>query len=141
LQVEDRTSMSVSLESRVPLLDHRILELVASMSPTIRFRGGEMKYIFKQAVRNLIPAPVLSRKDKMGFPVPLAEWFHGDVRAFVVDTLTSTRARGRGIFNGEQIEPLLAHEGKFDRRVWGLISLELWFRAFIDGAGSKANES
>jgi asparagine synthase (glutamine-hydrolysing) len=132
LQVEDRTSMAVSLESRVPMLDHRIVELVASMPPTMKFRNGELKYIFKQAGRNLVPAEVLARKDKMGFPVPLAEWYRSEIQDFVMDTLTSAVARERGIYRSENVEAMLAAEGKFDRRIWGLLCLELWFQQFID---------
>lgn len=137
LQVEDRTSMAVSLESRVPLLDHRIVELVASMPPTIKFRGGELKYIFRQGIRNLVPSEILARQDKMGFPVPLTEWYHGPIREFVVDILTSAAARARGIYRTERVQNLLSSEGKFDRRVWGLLCLELWFQAFIDRANSN----
>jgi asparagine synthase (glutamine-hydrolysing) len=67
LQVEDRVSMAVSLESRVPLLDHRLADLVASMPPAMKFRGGEMKYILKRAVQHTLPPRILERKDKMGF--------------------------------------------------------------------------
>src|SRR5256885_15457295 len=74
LQVEDRTSMAVSLESRVPLLDHRIVELVAAMPPKIKFKGGRSKHIFREVVRPIVPADVYARTDKMGFPVPLTEW-------------------------------------------------------------------
>src|SRR5439155_24269491 len=69
LQVEDRTSMAVSLESRVPLLDHRIVELAASMPPKVKFQGGRSKHIFREAVRQIVPPEVFSRTDKMGFPV------------------------------------------------------------------------
>src|SRR5204862_3809880 len=78
LQVEDRTSMAVSLESRVPLLDHRIVELVASMPPMVKFKGGRSKHIFREAVRPIVPADVYGRTDKMGFPVPLARWARED---------------------------------------------------------------
>ncbi|NIT57144.1 MAG: asparagine synthase (glutamine-hydrolyzing), partial [Aliifodinibius sp.] len=78
LHVEDRTSMSVSLESRVPLLDYRIVELVTKMSPLLRFKGGDTKRIFREAVRHLLPEEIFNRKDKMGFPVPLTEWFKGE---------------------------------------------------------------
>ena len=72
LHVEDRVSMAVSIESRVPLLDHRIVELITSMPPGMKFKGAEMKYILKRAVGDLLPAEILNRKEKMGFPVPLA---------------------------------------------------------------------
>ena len=74
LQVEDRMSMAVSLESRVPLLDHRIVELVASMPPTLKFANGKTKQVFRQVVGPKIPPEILNRKDKMGFPVPLSDW-------------------------------------------------------------------
>ncbi len=133
LQVEDRTSMSVSLESRVPLLDHRILELVTRMPPTTRFKGGDTKRVFREAVRQLLPQVVFERRDKMGFPVPLAEWARGPIRDFLADTLLSTRARQRGVYQMDGIERLISHERGFGRQLWGVLCLELWFRAFIDG--------
>jgi len=133
LQVEDRTSMSVSLESRVPLLDHRIIELVTRMAPTIRFKGGDTKRVFRDAVRHLLPEKVYARRDKMGFPVPLAEWFGGPLRDFVGDILLSDRARQRGVYRMEGVERVIAREQRFGRQIWGLLSLELWFRAFMDG--------
>jgi asparagine synthase (glutamine-hydrolysing) len=134
LQVEDRTSMAVSLESRVPLLDHRIVELVASMPPKIKFKGGRSKHIFREVVQPIVPADVYARTDKMGFPVPLAEWSRGGpVRDFVHDTLLGARARARGVFAAPaEIEVLLGHEQAYGRGLWGLLSLELWFHAFVD---------
>ncbi|HLM66566.1 MAG TPA: asparagine synthase (glutamine-hydrolyzing), partial [Longimicrobium sp.] len=101
LQVEDRTSMAVSLESRVPLLDHRIAELVASVPPGVKYAGGRSKHLFRQVVRHIVPPQVFARKDKMGFPVPLTEWYAaGPVREFVRDTLLDGRARQRGLVDG-----------------------------------------
>ena len=133
LHVEDRTSMSVSLESRVPLLDHRIADLVTRMPPTTRFKGGDTKRVFRDAVKQLLPDAIFSRKDKMGFPVPLTEWFRGPLHPFVNDVLLSKRARSRGIYRVEGVEKLLTRERKFGRELWGLLCLELWFRAFLDG--------
>jgi asparagine synthase (glutamine-hydrolysing) len=135
LQVEDRTSMAASLESRVPLLDHRIADLVGSVPPALKFRGAEMKYLLKRAVGEWIPPAVLTRKDKMGFPVPLHLWIRGPARTFVGDTLLSRTARERGLFDPQEVEKLLGHMPDFGRRVWGMLNLELWFRAFIDRAG------
>jgi asparagine synthase (glutamine-hydrolysing) len=132
LHVEDRTSMSVSLESRVPLLDHRIAELVSSMPPTFRFKGGDTKRVLREAVRHVLPEPVINRRDKMGFPVPLSEWMRGPIRNFVGDVLTSSSARQRGLYQMAGVERLLAHEAPFGRQIWGLLSLELWFNSFID---------
>ncbi len=133
LQVEDRVSMAVSLESRVPLLDYRIADLVTSMPPAMKFRGGEMKYILKRATQHLLPAKILQRKDKMGFPVPLHLWARGQARTFFKDVLLSSACRQRGIFDTVEVEKLLDREAAFSRRLWGLVNLELWHRQFIDG--------
>lgn len=133
LHVEDRTSMAVSLESRVPLLDHRIAELVASMPPMIKYAGGRSKHIFRQVVQHIIPSQVLERKDKMGFPVPLREWYQqGPVRDFVRDTLLGTKAHNRGFFKTKNFQSLLDTERAYGRGLWGLLSLELWAQAYLD---------
>ena len=82
LHVEDRTSMAHSLESRTPLLDYRLVELMASVPPIIKFRDGRLKNLFLQAVRGILPPCVLARQDKMGFPVPLNRWLAGELREF-----------------------------------------------------------
>ncbi|HEY59520.1 MAG TPA: asparagine synthase (glutamine-hydrolyzing) [Anaerolineae bacterium] len=134
LQVEDRTSMMVSLESRVPLLDHRIVELAASMPPKIKYEGGRSKHIFRKVVAHLLPTEIISREDKMGFPVPLSLWYKQEpVRSFVQDTLLGTRARERGWYDLRGVKQLLETERTFGRNVWGLLCLELWAQAFLDG--------
>lgn len=133
LHVEDRTSMAASIESRVPLLDHRIVEFMARIPPNIKFAGGRMKHLFKEALRNTVPAPIFERKDKMGFPTPLTQWTKGVAKEFVRDTLLSDRVRQRGIYNFSAIERALDSEREFGRIVWGLLCLELWHRIHIDG--------
>jgi asparagine synthase (glutamine-hydrolysing) len=137
LQVEDRVSMAVSLESRVPLLDPRIVDLVARVPPAIKFRGGEMKYLFKRAVRSLLPSRVLDRRDKMGFPVPLQLWARGAARDFFHDVLLSRRARERGLFDVAAVARLIEQESAFSRVLWGLLQIELWHREFIDAASGS----
>ena len=133
LHVEDRTSMAVSLESRVPLLDHRIVELSARIPPAMKFKGGEAKHILKTAARNFIPREVLERKEKVGFAVPLSEWYQKkEVKTFLKNILLSKKARERGIYKIEGIKKILEGERKFGREIWGLLCLELWFRNFID---------
>ena len=135
LQVEDRVSMSVSLESRVPLLDRRIVDLVASMPPALKFQGGRTKHILKKTTCNLLPESILKRKDKMGFPVPLQEWMQaGVVRDFVGDTLLSQSSRQRGIYRPEALEAMLNCPGVGGRQLWGALSLEIWHQRFIDAA-------
>ena len=132
LQVEDRVTMAVSLESRVPMLDYRIVELVISMLPRMKFKGAEMKYILRRAVKDLLPARIYERQDKMGFPVPMHIWARNRLRGFFREVLMSSKCRERGIFNPEQVEKLIENEDAFGRRLWGLLNLELWFRRFID---------
>lgn len=133
LQVEDRVSMAVSLESRVPLLDTRIVDLVTRMPPAVKFNGGQVKHIFKRAVASLVPEPILNRKDKMGFPVPFSEWLKGGpVRDFVGDILLGQRSRERGLFRPAALERLMQAEGQYGRQLWGALCLELWHQRFID---------
>jgi asparagine synthase (glutamine-hydrolysing) len=137
LHVEDRVSMAASLESRVPLLDYRIVELVTSITPALKFKGGELKFLLKKATRNLVPPKVRARKDKMGFPVPLHLWAKGPAREFFHDILLGPTARTRGIFNPRAVERLMRQERAFGRRLWGLVNLELWLREFTDGSRPK----
>jgi asparagine synthase (glutamine-hydrolysing) len=133
LQIEDRVSMAVSLESRVPLLDNRIVDLVTSMPPPIKFQGGRTKHILKKTVGHLLPDAIKNRKDKMGFPVPLNEWMKGGiVRDFVGDTLLSQRSLNRGIYSPRALKSMLDHQGVGGRQLWGALSLELWHKRFID---------
>src|SRR4029453_8466703 len=85
LQVEDRVSMAVSLESRVPLLDYRIVELAATIPPALKLAGGEMKNILRRTCEGLLPGSIVARRDKMGFPVPLQQWARGPARQFFAD--------------------------------------------------------
>lgn len=134
LQVEDRVSMAVSLESRVPLLDTRIVDLVTRMPPSIKFNGGQVKHIFKRAVATVVPDSILHRKDKMGFPVPFSDWLEkkGVVHDFAGDVLLSQRSRERGLFRPAVLERLIQGEGQFGRQLWGALCLELWYQTFID---------
>jgi len=133
LQIEDRVSMAVSLESRVPLLDTRIVDLVTTMPPPLKFQGGRSKHILKKAIRTVLPTEVLERKDKMGFPVPLTEWMKaGPVRDFVGDTLLSKRSLQRGIYKPATLQSMMTAHGVGGRQLWGALSLELWHQKFID---------
>lgn len=137
LQVEDRVSMAVSLESRVPLLDHRIVDMVASMPPAMKFKGAHMKYLLKKATGDLLPQTILERKDKMGFPVPLHLWAKNGAGDFIRDVLQSKSCRERGIFNTQEVDELIDSEREFGRSLWGILSLELWYQQFIDGNTSS----
>ncbi|MBI5102223.1 MAG: asparagine synthase (glutamine-hydrolyzing) [Nitrospirae bacterium] len=133
LQVEDRTSMAFGLESRVPLLDYRIIEFVASIPPVIKFKGGDYKHLLKNAAKSIVPREIIERKDKMGFPVPLNKWYQNELKEFVSDIIMSPAAAQRGIYNTSLLKNLMETEGKFSRIVWGILCLEQWFRGYIDG--------
>ena len=133
LQVEDRVSMAVSLESRVPLLDTRVVDVVTHMPPPLKFQGGKTKHVLKKALGNILPSNVLSRQDKMGFPVPLQEWMQsGPVRDFVGDVLLSDRSRHRGVYSEQALEDMMSCTSVGGRQLWGALSLELWHQRFID---------
>ncbi len=133
LQIEDRVSMSVSLESRVPLLDTRIIDLITSIPPPMKFQGGKTKNILKKAIRGIIPDSIIDRKDKMGFPVPLKEWMDGGiVRDFISDTLLSSKSINRGIYTSAALNQMIQDQGVGARQLWGALSLELWHNNYID---------
>lgn len=132
LQVDDRTSMAHSVENRPPLLDHRLVQLVASVPPKVKFSCGRQKYLFRNAIVGVVPDQILARKDKKGFPVPLNQWFAGPLKDYVSDILLSKRSKERGIFTREGLVALLAQQQQFGRALWGALNLELWFQTFID---------
>lgn len=133
LQIEDRVSMAVSLESRVPLLDYRIAELANSMPPSLKFKEGKIKHSLREAMKNLLPKEISSRRDKMGFPVPLKEWMtKGSVHDFIRDTLLSRSSKERGVFNIKELEKSIEKEKSFGRQIWGALCMELWYQVFID---------
>jgi asparagine synthase (glutamine-hydrolysing) len=134
LQVEDRVSMAHSLESRVPLLDHRLVELAATIPSDKKFKGGDMKHVFKNVTRPLVPPAIAERKDKMGFPVPLKEWLAGPAREFVHDVFSSRAALERPLIDNRKVLEGLEGEPEFGRKTWGLLSLELWQQTFHDQA-------
>jgi len=131
----DRMSMAHSLEARVPLLDHKLVEFAAGLPPEYRLREGVSKDLFKRAMRGLLPDTVIDRP-KQGFAVPLGAWFRGRLGPFVRDLLLSDTCRRRGIFDTAYIEKLLGLHGRgrpLDLHLWTLVSFELWCRRFLDG--------
>lgn len=133
----DKITMSHSLELRVPLLDHRVLEFAASLPPDHRLRGRETKRVLRAALAGVVPQEILDRP-KAGFPVPYEGWLRGEMREFVSDLLLSETATTRPYFRRSAVEALLrenlAH-GKHAKEVFCLLVLELWHRSFIDSGG------
>jgi asparagine synthase (glutamine-hydrolysing) len=132
LQVEDRVSMAHGLESRVPFLDHPLVELAATIPSNIKFENGTMKQVLKNAMGYVLPPAILDRKDKMGFPVPLSEWFKGEAKDFVYDIFSSSSALNRELIDNRKVMKQLENEPKFGRKIWGLLCLELWQQEFHD---------
>lgn len=132
LQVEDRMSMAHGLESRVPLLDHPLVEFAATIPADIKFKGGNMKHLLKQVFAKEIPSEILNRRDKMGFPVPLKEWFATSLKDFTMDTFSSMANKHRPYINSQAILQNFGKEARFSRKTWGLLSLELWHQQFHD---------
>ena len=132
----DRATMAHSLEARSPFLDHVLMEFVASLPPTFKLSGRQKKRLLKAALRGLLPDIVLDRP-KMGFTVPLANWFRGELREMAYDILLSSRSLQRGYFQAKGIAMLLDEHcrGQEDHAedLWDLLVLELWHRTFIDG--------
>jgi asparagine synthase (glutamine-hydrolysing) len=135
LMKADKMTMAASLESRLPLLDYRLIEYAASIPSNIKVRPLRAKYLFKRAYADFLPEAVLTRK-KMGFNVPNGVWFRQGLRHVIARLLLSERARSRGFLNNDCVAALLRDhlEGRYQytSQLFILASLELWFRVFID---------
>ena len=134
LHVEDRMSMAHGLESRVPLLDHPLVEFAATVPADVKFQGGHLKHLLKTTFAGTLPAEIVNRRDKMGFPVPLKEWFGGELRDFVVDTFQNVKEKHRPYINADAVLRNFDRAGRFSRKTWGLLSMELWHQVFHDRA-------
>ena len=130
----DRATMAHSLEARPPLLDHRLAEFAATIPAHYRLRGGTTKYLFKQAMRGILPDAIIDRQ-KHGFAVPMATWFRGDLAEFARGLLLSQACRERGVFEPAQVERLLTLNARgrdLDLQLWTMMSFELWCQRFLD---------
>jgi asparagine synthase (glutamine-hydrolysing) len=137
----DRMSMAHSIESRVPLLDHHVIEFAASLPAHLKVRNGRLKYLLKELAFRLVPRPLLERP-KRGFEVPLGLWFRGSLREAFGDVIGSAAARQRGYFNYRFIDRVLEEHlsGKRDHglRLWQLLIFEMWNRHYADAAAEAA---
>jgi asparagine synthase (glutamine-hydrolysing) len=132
----DVTTMAHGLESRAPLLDHRVVELAISLPFGAVTQGEGPKPFFTSAFPGLIP-PDLKQRGKAGFRIPLDRWFRSELREMAHDHLLSEHALGRGYFRPNTLREMLAQHdsGQWNHgdRIWALLFLEMWHRAFIDG--------
>ena len=136
MEKADKATMACGLEARLPLLDHRLVELAFQIPGRCKIRAGSTKRIFKRAVRNLLPPAVL-RKPKHGFAVPIDPWFRGTLKDFTFDVLLDERTRRRGYFDTAIVERLWREHvsGRHVRssQLWLLLNFELWHRIYLDG--------
>ncbi len=135
LMKQDQMSMAASIESRVPFLDHKLVEYTAKLPENMKIRGGETKWILREAMRGILPAEILTRS-KMGFPVPIGNWLRGAYKHTVDEFVLSERAAERKIFNADFVRELVGRHNageNHDERIWFLLNFEMWQRRFIDG--------
>ena len=133
----DRSSMANSLEVRAPMLDHKFMELVATIPSSLKLQGQEKKYIFKKALTPYLPEQILYRK-KQGFEVPLDRWFRNELKELVQETVLSPKALNRGFFQTETLTRMWRQHQSGQRNLgtnfWTFLMLELWYRKFMEGA-------
>lgn len=135
LMKQDQMSMAASIESRVPFLDHKLVEFSARMPREMKLRGSTTKWILREAMKGILPPEILDRP-KMGFPVPIGKWFRGPFNHIVDEYVLGKRVLDRGIFNRDYLRSLVARHNageNHDERIWALVNFEIWHRRFIDG--------
>jgi asparagine synthase (glutamine-hydrolysing) len=119
----------------VPFLDHKLVEFTARLPEKFKIRGKTTKWILREAMRNVLPAEILTRK-KMGFPVPFGNWLREEFRSIVDEFVLSERALNRRIFNADFVREIVNRHNageNHDERMWFLINFEIWQRQFIEG--------
>jgi len=135
LMKQDQMSMAASIESRVPFLDHPLVEFTARLPERLKLRGGTTKYILREAMRDVLPPEILTR-GKMGFPVPVGAWLRGPYRGIVDELVLSPRALERGLFDPAAIRGIVSRHAAGEdhsERLWSLVNLEIWHRVVVEG--------
>lgn len=135
--------MAASIESRVPFLDHKLVEFSARLPERMKLRGATTKYILRQSMKDVLPEEILSRS-KMGFPVPVGAWFRGAFREVIDEYVLSERVVSRGIFDADFVRSLVRRHQEpgedHSERLWALVNFEIWQRQFFDGESPSAVE-
>jgi len=141
LMKQDQMSMAASVESRVPFLDHKFVEYVVSLPAEMKLRGWQTKAILREAVRDLIPPQIRTRR-KMGFPVPVGRWLKERFAGLVDELVTGPRALGRGLFNADLVREIAGQHRSgrqpHGTRLWLLMNLEIWQRIFLEGETAES---
>ena len=132
----DRMSMAASIEARVPLLDHRIVEFALNLPPHMKLQGGQTKVILRRAMHGRLPEAILT-KPKQGFSIPLKHWLHGPLRPMLTDLLSADCVRRRGYFEAETVTRWVTEHldgrANHSHRLWALMVFELWQRQVLGG--------
>jgi asparagine synthase (glutamine-hydrolysing) len=131
----DRMSMANSLEVRVPILDHKLVEFAARIPFGLKLKGRTTKYILKKAMRNRLPSRTL-RKRKWGFTIPVDSWLREDLRSFSDSLLFDKKTQNRGFFNPAAVKEIIEKQrtGRFNLGylIWSLLIFEIWARLYLD---------
>ncbi|MEO8271337.1 MAG: asparagine synthase (glutamine-hydrolyzing), partial [Aureliella sp.] len=131
----DKLTMANSLEARIPLLDHKLVEFAGRLPTKYKLHHGDRKYLLKRVAERLIPSEIIHRK-KQGFPIPLDRWLRHEARPLMRDMLNQESLNRRGLFNPQYVEQLMQqHESGFadnTTELWGLVSFEIWMRRMVD---------
>jgi asparagine synthase (glutamine-hydrolysing) len=133
LERGDRMTMAASIESRVPFLDHELAQFVSTLPDRCRVKGLKTKWILREAGRSLIPDAILERK-KVGFRVPVNQWFQGPLKEYLCDHLKGTESKTRAYFDPQVLDRMLDDhiEGRqnHEKLLWALLNLEIWHRQY-----------
>lgn len=131
----DKLTMAHSLEARVPLLDHKLVEFAARLPSRLKLQGKKRKILLRNVAAKLLPRQIIDRP-KQGFPIPIERWLQKEAKPLMLDLLSTASLQQRGLFNIKFVDTLIKQHvsGYADHSIglWGLMSLEMWFRRFID---------
>ena len=137
LERGDRMTMAASLEARMPFMDHELAAFVSSLPDHLRVRGRTTKWLLREAMKRVLPTEILDRP-KVGFRVPVNEWFRGPMKSYLYDHLTGADSRTSGYYNRSELEKILTDHvngrQNHEKLLWCLLNLEIWHREFRIGA-------
>ena len=132
---QDKMTMAASLEARVPFLDHKLVEFSLSWPNGLKNKANEDKYLFRKAMKPLLPAGIAQRK-KFPFFIPIDAWFEKNVKELAENILDEKNIKKRGYFSNAYVQKILREHNKskliYSRQIWSLMTLELWHQVFID---------
>jgi asparagine synthase (glutamine-hydrolysing) len=137
LERGDRMTMAASIEARMPFMDHELAAFVSGLPDDLRVHGRTTKWLLREAMKRLLPAEILERP-KVGFRVPVNEWFRGPMKSYLYDHLTGAESRTAGYYRRSVLERILADHvngrQNHEKLLWCLVNLELWHREYRIGA-------